>query len=77
MNGNLESTKANGYYRVSEDELCEMDAYCARYMRFLEKSRTERATVANAVRMLEENFTQPESIRFFFFCFSTVKFIFF
>lgn len=55
MNGNLESTKANGYYRVSEDELREMDAYCARYMRFLEKSRTERATVANAVRMLEEN----------------------
>ena len=53
MFDHLESTKQNGYCHISEDELIRMDAYCERYKQFLRRSRTERATVANAIRLLE------------------------
>ena len=59
MSKGLESTKCNGYYRLSEDELLQMEAYCDRYKRFLGNSKTERTTVANAVRMLEANGFRP------------------
>ena len=59
MSKGLESTKCNGYYRLSEDELLQMEAYCDRYKSFLGNSKTERTTVANAVRMLEANGFRP------------------
>ena len=55
MAGQYESKKCNGYYQISKEELPLMEAYCGRYMRFLETSRTEKATVANAVSLLEQH----------------------
>ena len=55
MAGQYESTKCNGYYQIPKEELPLMEAYCSRYMRFLETSRTEKATVTNAVSLLEQH----------------------
>lgn len=50
-----ESTLKNGYCGLGKEEREEMERYCARYMAFLKNSKTERATVKNAVALLEEN----------------------
>ena len=67
MGSGFESTKENGYYRIAGEELAQMEAYCERYKSFLNRSRTERTTVANAVAMLEENgfrkFTKGTPVR--------------
>ena len=51
---NLESEIMQGYRRMDKAELPAMEDYCRRYKEFLSRSRTERTTVINAVRLAEE-----------------------
>lgn len=43
----------NGYDIICKEEQKKMEAYCAEYMKFLNNSRTERESVANAVALAE------------------------
>ena len=40
----------NGYARISDDERAEMNAYCRRYMDFMDECKTEREATTWAVR---------------------------
>ena len=51
----LETAMENGYYRMDEAEYPLMDAYITRYKNFLDRSRTERTTVINAIALAEKN----------------------
>ena len=55
----LESALQNGYHRLEEAELPLLDAYCGRYKAFLTVSRTERATVKNAISLAEKQGFRP------------------
>jgi len=44
----------NGYTRITEEERREMDDYCARYMAFMDESKTEREATAWTVREAEK-----------------------
>lgn len=55
----LESELQNGYRRMDGAELPLLDAYCERYKAFLSASRTERATVKNAVSLAESRGFRP------------------
>ncbi|MEY8386870.1 aminopeptidase [Oscillospiraceae bacterium 38-13] len=49
----LLSGKKNGYDRISDQELPEMEAYCAGYLRFLDASKTERLCAEETIRLAE------------------------
>lgn len=53
--GALEHIRKNGYHRISETDRANMDAYIERYRSFLTTSRTDRTTVANAIKLAEQN----------------------
>ena len=55
----LETEHNNGYRRINSTELPQMEAYCTRYKEFLSASRTERTTVANAIRLAESQGFRP------------------
>ena len=54
MNKALLSNRTNGYSKINEDTINAMNEYCERYKDFLNRSRTERTTVANAIEILKE-----------------------
>ena len=49
----------NGLTRLTEDQTAEMNAYCRRYMDFLDQAKTEREATAWAVREAEKRGFQP------------------
>ena len=55
----LLSAKKNGYDLVDADELPRMDAYCADYIAFLNRSKTERLCTMETVRQAEEHGFHP------------------
>ena len=50
----LFSQKKNGWDRVSAAESKKIDAYCKRYMAFLDAGKTERLCAAEAIRLAEK-----------------------
>ena len=48
-------TKKNTFDTISEKESAGADAYCEDYKRFLDNAKTERESVAEAIRLAEEN----------------------
>ena len=46
---------ANGFGRLSAEDRAEMEAYSTRYMRFLDRSKTERACVVSAVELARQH----------------------
>lgn len=51
----LEYKQENVYNKFSEDDLLKCNEFCNGYMDFLNKSKTERLCVVNAVKLLEAN----------------------
>ena len=49
----------NGYARISPEEREEMNAYCRRYMDFMDACKTEREATAWAVREAEKRGFKP------------------
>ena len=49
----------NGLTRLTQDQTAEMNAYCRRYMDFLDQAKTEREATAWAVREAEKRGFQP------------------
>ncbi len=49
----LSSTKKNGFDRIDETELTELENYCEGYKDFLNTGKTERLCAAEAIRMAE------------------------
>ena len=49
----------NGYARISAEERKEMEAYCKRYMAFMDEAKTEREATTWAVREAEKNGFKP------------------
>ena len=49
----------NGYARLTEADKAEMEAYCKRYMAFLDAAKTEREAVRETVRQAEAAGFQP------------------
>jgi len=45
----------NGFTRISAEERAEMEAYCKRYMAFMDECKTEREATAWAIREAEKN----------------------
>ena len=43
----------NGFTRISAEERSEMEAYCKRYMAFMDEAKTEREATDWAVREAE------------------------
>ena len=44
----------NGYTRIKPEQRAEMEAYCKRYMAFMDDCKTEREATAWAVREAEK-----------------------
>ncbi|MBR3570052.1 MAG: aminopeptidase [Oscillibacter sp.] len=55
----LLTAKKNGYDRVSDADRGAMEEYCAGYMAFLNRCKTERLCAAEAIRMAEEKGYKP------------------
>ena len=51
--------RKNGYERLPEEELEELEAYCHAYKDYLDKGRTERLCSAETVRLAEEQGFRP------------------
>ncbi len=49
----------NGYARISAEERAEMEAYCKRYMAFMDAAKTERESTAWAVAEAEKHGFRP------------------
>ena len=49
----------NGHARISDQDKTEMEAYCKRYMAFLDAAKTEREAVRETVRQAEAAGFQP------------------
>ena len=56
---NLLMAPKNGYARISPEEREEMNAYCRRYMAFMDACKTEREATAWAVREAEKRGFKP------------------
>ena len=56
---NLLMAPKNGYTRITPEEREEMNAYCRRYMAFMDACKTEREATAWAVREAEERGYKP------------------
>lgn len=52
---NTETIFYNGYSRSNQFDPAELKSYCDRYKHFLSRSRTDRASVTNAISSLESN----------------------
>ena len=52
---NLMYAPKNGFDRLSAEERAEMNAYCRRYMDFMDKAKTEREAVTETIRIAESN----------------------
>jgi len=50
---NIMFSQKNGYDRLSKEEFAEMQAYCRRYMDFMDRAKTEREAVTETVRIAE------------------------
>ena len=50
----LFSRKKNGWDRISAAEGRKIEAYCKRYMAFLDAGKTERLCAAEAIRLAEK-----------------------
>ena len=55
----LLSGKKNGYDRIPDAELPELEEYCAGYLRFLDAGKTERLCAAETVRLAEARGYRP------------------
>ena len=55
MKDNLMLNRKNGFDRLSKEELAEMNAYCRRYMDFMDAAKTEREAVTETIRIAEQN----------------------
>ena len=55
----LFSRKKNGWDRISAAESRKIDAYCKRYMAFLDAGKTERLCAAEAIRLAEKEGCGP------------------
>ena len=49
----------NGYARITAEDRAEMEAYCKRYMAFMDECKTEREATAWAIREAEKNGFKP------------------
>ena len=49
----------NGYARIAAEDRAEMEAYCKRYMAFMDECKTEREATAWAIREAEKNGFKP------------------
>jgi len=47
-------TKKNAYDKISEEEISRADEYCEEYKRYLDKSKTERESVKEAIRLASD-----------------------
>ena len=56
---NLLMAPKNGYARITPEEREEMNAYCRRYMAFMDECKTEREATAWAVREAEKRGYKP------------------
>ena len=54
LKSSLLAAPKNGYARISAEERVEMEAYCKRYMAFMDKAKTERESTAWAVAEAEK-----------------------
>ena len=57
----LFSQKKNGWDRISAAEGRKIDAYCKRYMAFLDAGKTERLCAAEAIRLASDNHQAAEA----------------
>ena len=48
-------TQKNGFDRLPKEELAEMNAYCRRYMDFMDRAKTEREAVTETIRIAEQH----------------------
>ncbi len=55
----LLNTPKNGYTRITPEQKAEMEAYCKRYMAFMDACKTEREATAWAVAEAEKNGFKP------------------
>ena len=55
----LLASNKNGYTRITADQKAEMNAYCARYMAFMDACKTEREATSWAVREAEKRGFMP------------------
>ena len=58
---NLLMAPKNGYTRITPEQREEMNAYCRRYMAFMDECKTEREATAWAVREAEKRGYKPFS----------------
>ena len=54
LKSSLLASPKNGYARISAEERAEMEAYCKRYMAFMDAAKTERESTAWAVAEAEK-----------------------
>ena len=54
LRDSLIATPKNGFTRLSAEERAEMEAYCKRYMAFMDEAKTEREATTWAVREAEK-----------------------
>ena len=59
MREQLTYAPKNGHARISDQDRTEMEAYCKRYMAFLDVAKTEREAVRETVRQAEAAGFQP------------------
>ena len=55
MKENLMFSPKNGFDRLPKEELAEMNAYCRRYMDFMDAAKTEREAVTETIRSAEQH----------------------
>ena len=49
----------NGFTRISAEDRAEMEAYCKRYMAFMDAAKTEREATTWAIAEAEKNGFKP------------------
>ena len=59
LRNSLLASNKNGYTRINAEQKEEMNAYCARYMAFMDECKTEREATAWAVREAEKRGFMP------------------
>ena len=59
LRNNLLFAPKNGYARINAEQKEEMNAYCKRYMAFMDACKTEREATAWAIREAEKNGFKP------------------